>query len=121
MKSVTVHDLLRDVVFVPTERQGQIELNRVARILRSLGWERYQERSGGQRQWRYRRAAKAAPLVAKPGYDDLMARAGRFIAYAMEVEARRLLGIRHRLVVVMGCPAVTPKTAAPQAHLHCHH
>ena len=51
---VTIDGLLNGLL-VPTERQGQAEANRVARILRSNGWERYKARVGGSRVWAYRR------------------------------------------------------------------
>jgi hypothetical protein len=36
----------------------QTDANRVARSLRSMGWERYQQRDGTCRQWRYRRVGE---------------------------------------------------------------
>jgi predicted P-loop ATPase len=53
-QSVTVHDVLTEAVFVPTERQGQVEQNRIARILTSLGWEKHRARDGNARSNRYR-------------------------------------------------------------------
>jgi predicted P-loop ATPase len=55
-KSVSMTELLRDAVFVPTERHGQAEWNRMARILKSMGWVRYQARNGNERTYRYRRS-----------------------------------------------------------------
>jgi predicted P-loop ATPase len=54
--SVSVAEVLKEGLRLPVERWGQIEANRVARCLRALGWERYQERRGTQREWRYRQS-----------------------------------------------------------------
>jgi predicted P-loop ATPase len=56
LASTTVPDILTDDLNVPTERQGQVEANRVSRILRANGWARFQRGSGVNRQWRYRQA-----------------------------------------------------------------
>jgi predicted P-loop ATPase len=55
LHSTTVSAILIDALFVQIDRQGQVELNRVSRILRANGWERYQERAGTGRSWRYRK------------------------------------------------------------------
>jgi predicted P-loop ATPase len=55
LHSTTVSAILVDALFVQIDRQGQVELNRVSRILRSNGWERYQVREGAGRSWRYRK------------------------------------------------------------------
>jgi hypothetical protein len=66
LASTTVPDILTDGLNVPTERQGQVEANRVSRILRANGWERFQRGSGINRTWRYRQAAPAArPTMAE--------------------------------------------------------
>jgi hypothetical protein len=52
---VSVEEILRGPLDMKAERWTQVELNRVARVLRSLGYERYQTRRGDTRQWRYRR------------------------------------------------------------------
>lgn len=84
--SVTVAEILTEQIGLPTERQGQAELNRVARILRSFGWERYRTRTGERLQWAYRRTAKAAPQVVEPTDDDQLAMAEAFIAYGTKVQ-----------------------------------
>jgi predicted P-loop ATPase len=56
LASTTIPDILRDGLSVPTERLGQVEMNRVARILRANGWVRFQKRDeDGRRQWRYQK------------------------------------------------------------------
>jgi hypothetical protein len=52
---VSIEELLKVALDMKTERWSQVELNRVARVLRALGFERYQIRCGDKRQWRYRR------------------------------------------------------------------
>jgi predicted P-loop ATPase len=59
LASTTIPDILTDGLNVPTERQGQVEANRVARILRANGWERFQRGTGTNRSWRYRQADPA--------------------------------------------------------------
>jgi predicted P-loop ATPase len=51
-------------------RWAQADQNRVARCLRTLGWERYR-RSTPPRDWRYRRAATVpvCPSIEKPDWD----------------------------------------------------
>jgi predicted P-loop ATPase len=56
-KSTTsVEEILERCVQKPTGQWGQQDMNRVARCLRALGWERYREREGRVLRWRYRRA-----------------------------------------------------------------
>jgi hypothetical protein len=45
----------KDALHLEIGRCGQTEQNRVARCLRSIGWERKQVRTGDKREWRYRR------------------------------------------------------------------
>lgn len=52
---VTVDLVLRDGIGLDASRWGQIEMNRVARSLRSIGWLRHQRRTGDKRSWVYRR------------------------------------------------------------------
>lgn len=52
-REVSVEKALRDGLAVDIHRCGQIEQNRVARILRSLGWLRVQRRTGDKRRWVY--------------------------------------------------------------------
>jgi predicted P-loop ATPase len=55
--TISVNDILKEALFLPVDKWGQSEQNRVARSLRALGWERYQVRGADQRrQWVYRRA-----------------------------------------------------------------
>jgi predicted P-loop ATPase len=55
LTSVTLHEVLTDAVSVPSERQGQAEQNRIVRILRSMGWEKYRARNSDVLSWRYRK------------------------------------------------------------------
>jgi hypothetical protein len=71
LASTTIPDILRDGLSVPTERQGQTEMNRIARILRSNGWVRYQKKERGLRSWRYQkhtRNRQDAPAMAEPKF-----------------------------------------------------
>jgi predicted P-loop ATPase len=52
---VTVTEVLRDCLHLEMSRWGQAEQNRVARSLKSMGWERKQRRTGDERDWIYRR------------------------------------------------------------------
>lgn len=66
LASTTVSDILIDALGVPVERHGQVEANRVARILRANGWERFQRGSGASRSWRYRKKdAASRPVMAE--------------------------------------------------------
>lgn len=50
---VGIPDVLSHGLMVETGRQGQPEMNRVARILTAAGWQRRQFWNGGNRAWRY--------------------------------------------------------------------
>jgi predicted P-loop ATPase len=56
--SVTVDEILHDAIHLEIGRCGQAEQNRVARSLRSLGWQRKQVRTGGKRTWCYVKPAR---------------------------------------------------------------
>jgi predicted P-loop ATPase len=49
MRSTTIANILLDALNMQTSRQSQVEQNRVARILRANGWERYQIGGGTDR------------------------------------------------------------------------
>ena len=53
-ESVSVSEILTHVLNIDSSRWSQQSQNRVARCLKSLGWERYQHREGKKRSWRYR-------------------------------------------------------------------
>jgi predicted P-loop ATPase len=53
--SVTGAELLALCIKKPEAQWTQPDMNRVSRSLRALGWERYQQRDGRKREWRYRR------------------------------------------------------------------
>jgi predicted P-loop ATPase len=54
---ISVNEILRDALKITEDRLEQRDMNRVARCLRAMGWERYQLRTGSNRGvWRYRRA-----------------------------------------------------------------
>lgn len=51
---VAIEEILQDALHIETGRLTQIDQNRVARCLQSMGWERKQRRIGsGQRRWVY--------------------------------------------------------------------
>jgi len=54
-ESVTVPDILIHCVAKRQDLWTQQDQNRVARSLRSLGWERHRRRTGTGLEWRYRR------------------------------------------------------------------
>jgi hypothetical protein len=56
--SVTVTDVLIHCIGKRQDQWVQSDKNRVARCLRSLGFERYNARRGADREWRYRRASR---------------------------------------------------------------
>jgi predicted P-loop ATPase len=94
LESVTVHDVLLDAVFVPTESQDQTKANRVARILQHMGWERYKAGTGKDRQWRYRRAGSSRTIYSDTPISEalrLAKKAGFFIRAAMELTEGRML------------------------------
>lgn len=51
----SVSEVLTDILHLELARIGQIEQNRAARVLRMLGFERYQKNELNVRTWRYRR------------------------------------------------------------------
>ncbi len=53
---VSIGELLHECLDKPKGQITQHDKNRVARCLRSLGWERYNSRRGSAREWRYRPA-----------------------------------------------------------------
>ena len=55
--NVSISELLDNCLKKPQAQWMQSDENRIARCLRSLGWERYQVWQGARREWRYRRAA----------------------------------------------------------------
>jgi predicted P-loop ATPase len=56
-QSVTIADVLNHCVGKPQDQWSQSDKNRVARCLRSLGFERYKARRGADRELRYRRVS----------------------------------------------------------------
>jgi predicted P-loop ATPase len=57
--SVSIEQALEFGIEKPKAQWHQSDRNRVGRVLRSLGWERYRERSGENLEWRFRKVAKA--------------------------------------------------------------
>jgi predicted P-loop ATPase len=55
LREASVEDILREAVHLEIGQCGQTEQNRVARIFRALGWQRFQKRSGDKRRWIYRK------------------------------------------------------------------
>ena len=53
-ESVSIEDILMLCIEKTKPTWTQTDKNRIARSLRSLGWERYQIRDGKVREWRYR-------------------------------------------------------------------
>lgn len=63
-KETTVEYLLESCIQKAVKDWTQQDKNRVARVLRSLKWERYQARDEGRRVWKYR------PMPEEPGDED---------------------------------------------------
>jgi predicted P-loop ATPase len=59
--SSSVGEILKSALIIPAGEWAQGDMNRVARILRTIGWERYQHREEGRREWRYRRPSPVSP------------------------------------------------------------
>jgi predicted P-loop ATPase len=55
LRETSVGEILRDVFHIEPAQWKQVDQTRVARSLTSLGWIKYQHRSGDRREWRYRR------------------------------------------------------------------
>lgn len=51
---ISIQEILGSTLNKPVKDQTQIDMNRVARILRFLGWEKWRAKSGSNREWRYR-------------------------------------------------------------------
>ena len=78
--SVTIHELLTDAVFKHTDQQSHTDQLRAVRILQHLKWERFQQRNGNDRQWRYRRSIRASDQVELSEKEVAMVRrVGHFI------------------------------------------
>ena len=55
---VTIEQILMHCLEKPRAQWSQADKNRISRCLRCLGWERYQQRIGEAREWRYRRTIR---------------------------------------------------------------
>lgn len=63
---ITVADVLRDALSMPAGKWSQPDQNRVARVLRLMGWERVQVRQEGSRSWVYRPKENGVSPVQLP-------------------------------------------------------
>ena len=54
-ESVCIPEVLLHAIGKRPEHWTQPDKNRVARCLRAIGWERYRDRTGDRREWRYRK------------------------------------------------------------------
>jgi len=54
-ETVSVSEVLTQCIDKPKQNWNQGDKNRVARCLRSAGWERFRERKGDLLEWRYRK------------------------------------------------------------------
>ena len=71
---VAIEEILQDALRIETGRLTQIDQNRVARSLQSMGWERKQRSiGGGKRKWVYVQPATNSPPLSWEivGYDDV--------------------------------------------------
>lgn len=65
---ITIEKVLRDALGIELARCGQIEMNRAARCLRTLGYDRHQRRSGARRWWVYHKVVPAAAQSGANGH-----------------------------------------------------
>lgn len=65
-ESVSVAEVMEHCIDKKLKDVGQQDQNRVARALRSKGWERYRQREGKRLEWRYRMAPGAFPVFPVP-------------------------------------------------------
>jgi hypothetical protein len=56
--NVSIGEVLEHCIQKRTDQWTQLDRNRVGRCLRKNGWERYQAKSEGVRQWRFRRRSE---------------------------------------------------------------
>jgi hypothetical protein len=63
-ETTSVREILKECISKPQEHWTQMDQNRVAGVLRSLGWERVQIRANGTRERRYRRAVTTVTTEA---------------------------------------------------------
>jgi hypothetical protein len=59
---VTVGEILEDALALRAGDWTQTDMNRIARCLRAMGWERRQQRDGQKREWRYYRPDRMSPV-----------------------------------------------------------
>ncbi len=60
----TLGDFMKDALGMAKDKWGQVDQNRVARILKSWGWKRYKKRLGSHSfQWRYRAPSEPASVA----------------------------------------------------------
>ena len=57
-ETVSVSEVLTQCIEKPKQNWNQPDKNRVARCLRSAGWERFRERKGSLLEWRYRKVVE---------------------------------------------------------------
>jgi predicted P-loop ATPase len=55
---VSIDQILRSLMEKPLLGWSQADMNRIVRVLRSLGWERFNARTGTSREWRYRHVTR---------------------------------------------------------------
>jgi hypothetical protein len=61
VSSVTVGEVLANLLYRAAAEWSQSDMNRIARCLRAMGWERRQQRAGKEREWRYYRPSPVSP------------------------------------------------------------
>jgi predicted P-loop ATPase len=67
---VAIEEILQDALHIETARLTQVDQNRAARCLKSMGWERKQRRIGGKPKWGYVRPV--TDNVSSPSlFDDV--------------------------------------------------
>jgi predicted P-loop ATPase len=71
--TVTIEEVLQDALHIQTGHWTQVDQNRVARCLKSTGWERKQRRVNGKRSWVYVRPVTESPPLnwETMGTDDV--------------------------------------------------
>lgn len=79
----SVGEILREALQIPVEDHSQQQQNRISRILKHLGWERYLSSVDGRRVWQYKNSTTWGDEGAGRTTPDGLGR--RFLAYGESV------------------------------------
>ena len=86
-ESTSVAEIFENLGIIERD-QSQMHQNRISRIMKSLGWERFRSREGQQRHWRYRKGPFAEE-IEEAALDHAVVNTTQnlnpFITYAVQV------------------------------------